>query len=186
MNSFWNKVIILYNSVGIIESRSIAVGYEIADTITKNYDVELLKCNTVCPGKFLIVYSSDNQTIKDSINNIKHNVEILYTKIISDLHHEIINGLKNKYSKYEYGAIGIIETYNITNGINILNKILKNNNLKLLKLNLGLMIGGKSFFIINGDISSIKNAIKEGINESKEKINTSLIASPTIELINKL
>lgn len=174
----------MFKSIGIIETRSIAFGYEIADKLLKDYDVELLQCKTKCPGKFIIIICSDTQNVNDAIISIKRHKNLIGNLLISDAHQKLIDGLKNKFDTYKSGAIGIVESLDIVTGINSLNKILKNNNVNLLKLNLSIMIGGKCYFIINGDLSSVEQAIFGGID--KKRLQTSVIANPDTELISKL
>ena len=42
------------DSLGIVESRSIAAGAELTDMMVKGADVELVKAATICSGRFLI------------------------------------------------------------------------------------------------------------------------------------
>ena len=46
-------------SIGIIETSSIAKGFQIADSVLKAANVEMVVNRTICPGKYMVLISGD-------------------------------------------------------------------------------------------------------------------------------
>ncbi|MFM7846666.1 MAG: BMC domain-containing protein, partial [Planctomycetota bacterium] len=55
------------SAIGIIETSSIAKGFEISDSILKSANVELVVNRTICPGKYMVLISGDVDAVKASI-----------------------------------------------------------------------------------------------------------------------
>ena len=107
---------------------------------------------------------------------------------LPNVHKDIIQSLKNKIKVVPSEAIGVVETTNVVSGIFILDKALKAAEVRLFKLSLGMAIGGKSYFVIYGDVSSVQEAVKEALRGIDEKkiVSSIVIPSPSKELINSL
>lgn len=181
----------MIKTLGMLEFRSIAKGIEIADVVLKAAEVELIECKTICPGKYMILISGEVGAVKEALDKAKDQSEefLISSFLLPSVHEDIINVLKNKTRLLSPSeAIGIVETTNVTSGIFILDKALKSAQVKLFKLMLGMAIGGKSYFIIYGDVSSVNEAVKEALNASEKKkvVYSIVIPSPSKELINSL
>ena len=57
------------SAIGIVETSSIAKGFEIADNILKTARVELVVNRTICPGKYMIVVGGDVDAVQSSIES---------------------------------------------------------------------------------------------------------------------
>lgn len=178
-------------SIGAIEFRSISKGIEISDKIVKKAFVEIIYLKSICPGKLLVIVAGDEGEVKESI---EYGVEIsegymLDSFIINSVSDAIINGLKNKYEKNNSVlSIGIVETSKVCSGIKSLDKALKSSNVKLIKLQLAFLVGGKLVYMISGDLSSVEYGVHEAkkVLSQKEIINISIIPSPDIQIIDNL
>jgi len=180
----------MIKTLGMLEFRSIAKGIEIADVVLKAAEVELIECKTICPGKYIIFISGEVGAVKEALDKGKEQSQefLISSFLLPSVHEDIVIALKNKIRIQPMGAIGIVETTNVTSGIFILDKALKSAEVKLFKLMLGMAIGGKSYFVIYGDVSSVKEAVKEALNASEKKniVYSIVIPSPSKELINSL
>ena len=47
------------SAIGIVETSSIAKGFEIADTMLKTANVRLVVNRTICPGKYMVLIGGD-------------------------------------------------------------------------------------------------------------------------------
>ena len=47
------------DTLGVVESRSIAAGVELADGMVKVAQVDLVRASTICSGRFLIFAAGD-------------------------------------------------------------------------------------------------------------------------------
>jgi len=55
------------SAIGIIETSSIAKGFEISDSILTAATVELVVNRTICPGKYMVLISGDVDAVQASI-----------------------------------------------------------------------------------------------------------------------
>lgn len=53
-------------TIGMIEFNSIAKGIEASDIMMKAGEVELMRANTICPGKFIAMVSGDIAAVESS------------------------------------------------------------------------------------------------------------------------
>lgn len=180
----------MHKSIGAIEFRSISKGIEVADAMVKKADVELIYFRTICPGKFLSIISGNEGEVREAI---EHGIRlgehsIVDSFIINAVHDDIILGLKNKYKVKEKGAIGIMETTSVCSGIQSLDRMLKDANVSVYKLQIAFGIGGKFIFIVSGDLSDIESGMKSAQRaiESKKIINISIIPSPDNMILSML
>lgn len=180
----------MIKTLGMLEFRSIAKGIEMADVVSKAAEVELIFCKTICPGKFMILISGEVGAVKESIERVQEKSEnfLLDSFLLPRVHEDIIVAIKNKLKVKAKGALGIFETSNVVSGIFALDKTLKSAEVKLLKLSLGMAIGGKCYFVIFGDVSSVEEGIREASNviEAKRIISCTVIPSPCTELVESL
>lgn len=177
-------------SIGSLEFRSIAQGIEIGDKIVKKSPVDLLFFKTICPGKFLVIISGNEDSVKDAI---EYGVElgqksIVDSFVINAVHESIIKALKTKCTVKNKSSIGVMETSNVCTGLKALDKALKGSNVEILKLQLAFGIGGKLLYIISGEVSDVEYGMelsREAI-DSKKIISTSIIPSPDELIISSL
>ena len=54
-------------AIGIVETSSIAKGFEIADTVLKAANVEIVLNRTICPGKYIVLVGGDVDAVQASI-----------------------------------------------------------------------------------------------------------------------
>lgn len=180
----------MIKTLGMLEFRSIAKGIEIADVVLKAAEVQLIICKTICPGKFMILISGEVGAVGEAIENAEKQSKrfLISSFLLPNVHEDIIRALKSKFKVMPKGAIGVVETTNVITGIFILDKALKAAQVKLFKLSLGMAIGGKSYFVIYGDVSSVEEAVKEALRGIDEKkiVSSIIIPAPCEELISSL
>lgn len=179
-------------SIGSLEFRSICIGIEVSNEIIKRNNIEIAFAKSVCPGKFIIIFSGDAAEVQSAVNlgmELGSKSVVSYF-IINRVHEEIINALTNKYKSKDYTglAVGVMENSKICSGIKALDKALKSADVRLIKMQLAFAIGGKLVYIISGSVSDVEYAIDEAtkILKPSEIIATSIITSPSKELIDKI
>lgn len=180
------------NSVGAVEFRSICKGIEVSNEMIKRNNVEVAFAKSVCPGKFIVIFSGDASEVEGAVNlgiELGHKF-VVDSFIINRVHEEIVDALKNKYKTKDYTglAVGVMESSKICSGIRALDKALKSADVTLMKMQLAFVIGGKLVYMISGSVSDVEYSIKEAskILKSSEIIATSVIPSPVKELIDKI
>lgn len=177
-------------ALGLIEFSSISQGIEVGDILLKAAFVEVEMLKHVCPGKFMIIISGDVEEVTEATEKVKdlNSKRLVETYVIANAHEALIEGLKKRPIINEYNAIGVMELTTIASSLVALDSALKSSSVKLVKVILGNGIGGKSYFIISGSVSSVEEGLKvaSSIIDSKRIIHKVVIPSPSKLLLKNL
>ncbi len=159
------------DTLGIVESRSIAAGVELADIMMKGADVELVRASTICSGRYMIFVSGNRASVQTSVELAREsNRSLAGSFILSNVSEQVMVALK-KASMAEEGAIGIIECRKASFGVAAADCAVKQASVNIIRLVTGQGINGKSYFVINGDIASVT----EATDAAKKMLGKSLI-----------
>jgi PduT-like ethanolamine utilization protein len=177
-------------ALGMLELSSIGKGIETADIMIKASNINIMFSKHICMGKFLILISGDVEAVKESIQVGTDNGGryIVDSFIIPSIHEDILKALKGIYEHEKVDALGTMEFTTVSSGIIALDTALKEAVIKLRKLIIGNSIGGKCYFIVMGDVSSVYKALEAAKRsvENKRIISKIIIPSPEEELIKEL
>lgn len=178
-------------AIGLMELKSIPIGIETADEMLKAANVDLIMANPICPGKYMILISGDVGAVKSSIETGKKVADIFLVEyhIINNVHEDVLISLSGYSEIDKVKSIGAIETISALTAIKAGDVAVKASNVKLIETRIAKGLGGKGFFILTGEVSAVKSAIKSCLNELGESgsiISTSVISSPHRSLIEKL
>lgn len=166
------------NTLGIAEFNDIPTGIYNLDKIIKKTNIKIYKSGTTCPGKYFFIVYGDNESIKIAFEDLEKAKSI---KIISGFSKDILEVLLKKRDVKMENSIMIVEYFTIPESISSLDYVLKNTDTKVLKLVLGYGIAGKSYYVITGNISSIKEAVVLNTGLAKYK-DLKIINNPNIEI----
>lgn len=180
----------MVKSLGVVEFSSIAKGIETGDKMVKAATVDVLMLRHICPGKFMIILSGDIGDVNEAVNSIITNDKdkVIESTVISNAHEELISSLRKRAVFKITEAIGVFEAATVTSALIALDLALKKASVTLFKVVLGNGIGGKSYFVVTGAVSSVEEAIKtatKSINP-KKLIYKTIIPSPSEDIINNL
>ncbi|MBD8498568.1 BMC domain-containing protein [Paenibacillus arenosi] len=174
------------SAVGVVELRSISKGYETADQMLKTSPVTVHHLKPICPGKFLIIMSGDTADVEVAMAAAK--VEAgdyrISDFVLHGIHSDIIEGLKGRKSSIAVDSIGIVETSTVSSGIFALNEALKQCDIHVKKMNLGMAIGGKFLAAFTGSVSDVEQGMNVFISAMDQKriIHTTVLRSPSEEI----
>lgn len=177
-------------SIGGIELRSISKGIEVTDFMVKKAQVEIIYFRSICPGKFIALISGNEGEVKVAID---YGIElgqkyIVDSFVLNNVHEDIILSIKGKYVEYKKGAIGIVETNSVCSGLQALDRVVKEANVTIVKVQLAFVIGGKFVFTVSGELSDIQNGIElvESLINKNKIINISIVPSPDSQILEFL
>lgn len=178
------------NSIGILECSSIGRGIEITDIMVKASSVDVKIARPICSGKFFMLITGEVSEVEEAILTAQYaeGEPKLKSVLIPNVHPDIRLGLSHKYRVLSLGAIGILELKSIVPAIKALDKSLKSAEVSLAKLNLSSGIGMKSYYIIGGDLASVKEAMEEGSRcaEENQILSNVVISAPSVEILRSL
>lgn len=180
------------DTLGLIETRSIAAGALLADIMVKAADVNLLRAATLCGGRFLIQVSGDRAAVDASIASAHaSNFRIVGSFVISRVHPDIFKAIAKRRDIPVGEALGLVECRTAAAGIASADHVLKKSMVQLARLTLGQCFSGKSYFIIYGDVADVEDAVAEASEMLDEDLIEAIVLpspddSVRAALMNKL
>lgn len=147
------------DTLGVVESRSIAAGVAMADGMLKVAAVSLVRAATICSGRYLIYISGDRQAVETSVRFAEASGKaLLGSFVISNISTQVLDALKKAATANAGDAIGVIECRTVAAGINAADVAVKRSAVGLLRIVTGQGINGKSYFVLGGDVASVREA----------------------------
>ena len=176
------------SAIGIVETSSIAKGYEVADAVLKRADVQIVVNRTICPGKYMVLISGDvdavNAAIETGIAVGAHTVVDHF--IIPNVHPEVFPAINGVASLPEIQALGIIEGFSVASVIEAADAAVKAAKIELVNVHLAMAIGGKGFVTLTGEVGAVQSAVEAGAAIIEKKgllVEKVVIASPREEIV---
>lgn len=176
-------------AIGLAEFKSIAKGMEMLDRMTKKSDIKIVDNRVVCVGKFFVVISGDVSDVESAIGEVKENSgnALVAAKVIPSLMDGVAEKINAKINRDDINALGIVEASDIASGFYCANYIKKFSNVELLRVSISFGLGGKSFVIFTGDLSSVQSGLdiaREKVSDSSKVVEAVVIASPSKEFLD--
>jgi len=165
------------DTLGIVESRSIAAGVELADAMVKVARVELARAATICSGRYMIFVSGDREAVETSVRLARESGRALAGSfVISNVSPQVVDVLKMSALAREGDALGVIESRTASAGVAAADQAVKRSAIRLLRLVTGQGISGKSYFVMGGDVASVEEAARA----AKEALGKNLVEAVVI------
>ncbi len=177
-------------AIGIVETSSIAKGFEVADALLKRANVELVVNRTICPGKYMVLIGGDVDAVNASVDT---GVEIgAHTVvdhfIIPNVHPAVFPAISGVTHLPELQALGIIEGFTVASVIEAADAAVKAADVQLITIHLAMAIGGKGFVSFTGDVAAVQSAVDAGSEVVERKgllVEKVVIPSPRKEIVNE-
>ena len=152
-------------AIGLVETNSIAAGIEAGDAMMKKAPVELLEARPVCPGKYIVLIGGLTDPVYESLQaGIKTGADTVVDQLfLPNVHRSIFPALATATPPGKGEALGIIETVTVATCIVAADAAAKAANVSLLELRLANGLGGKSFVLIEGEVSEVEAAVEAGV-----------------------
>jgi microcompartment protein CcmL/EutN len=177
-------------AIGIVETSSIAKGFEIADTILKTAQVELIVNRTICPGKYMVLVGGPVDAVQSSIEaGVRVGAHTVVDHfIIPNVHPAVFPAISGVTHLPELQALGVIESFSVASIIEAADAAVKATPVQLVTIHLAMAIGGKGWVSLTGDVASVQEAVNiaAGVIERKgllvEKV---VIPRPRREIVRE-
>ncbi|NOX89876.1 MAG: BMC domain-containing protein [Calditrichaeota bacterium] len=177
-------------AIGIVETSSIAKGYEVADAVLKRADVEIVVNRTICPGKYMVLISGDvdavNASIEIGVKTGAHTVVDYF--IIPNVHPDVFPAISGVSRLPEIQALGVIEGFSVASIIEAADAAVKAAEVKLINVHLAMAIGGKGYVTLTGEVGAVQAAVDAGAAVIEKKgllVEKVVIPSPRKEIIEE-
>lgn len=176
------------NAIGIIETSSIAKGFEIADTVLKTANVQMMVNRTICPGKYMVLIGGEvdavNSAIEAGMATAAHTAVDHF--VIANLHPAVFPAISGVSHLPELKSLGVIEAFSVASIIEAADAAVKATPIQLITINLAMAIGGKGWVSMTGDVASVQEAVEVGSATIAKKgllVEKVVIPAPRPEIV---
>jgi microcompartment protein CcmL/EutN len=177
-------------AIGIIETSSIAKGFQIADTVLKTANVEILVNRTICPGKYMVLIGGDvdavNASVEAGVRVGAHTVVDHF--VIANVHPAVFPAISGVTHLPELKALGVIESFSVASIIEAADAAVKATPIQLVCIHLAMAIGGKGWVSLTGDVASVEEAVEVAAGVISRKgllVEKVVIPAPRPEIVRE-
>ena len=173
------------DTLGIVDSRSIAAGAEITDVMLKAAPVTLVRASVICAGRLLILVEGDRESVETSLRAAEGTGFHLAGKYaISPVSPQVQAALRRQPALPGGRAMAVIECRNAADGIMAADTAVKKADVSLMRLVMGQGIGGKSYFVLAGDVAAVREAAQAAADALGKSLQQMVvIPQPDAELV---
>ncbi len=169
--------------LGLVEYTSISAGINSLDTMVKTAPIKVLEAKPISLGRFITVFTGDLASVEESIyKGLEVEKDYIFDHfIIANLDMQIIPAILGLNKPYKLNAMAIVESKTVASAIVSADKACKTSDIHLRELRLANGLGGKSYFIILGELYNIQSAIEEAksvLTDRECLLNLRIIPSP--------
>lgn len=175
-------------SIGFVELKSIPVGIQTADEMLKAGNIEILLATPICPGKYVIIVSGHVGPIKAAMAKAEMvaGMYLIEAYHIDNINEKVLPAISGVTEVDDIKAVGTIETISALTSVIAADVAVKAAKVDIVDIRIARGLGGKGFFMITGEVSSVKQAIQATLNRMGEEgviASTAVIAHPHKDLI---
>ncbi|MBQ9162246.1 MAG: BMC domain-containing protein [Clostridia bacterium] len=177
----------MYQSVGVIEIKSIAKGIEATDDALKSAGIRLISAHTSCPGKYEIILTGAVADVTAAVEHVKSRFDekLIDSCIIGRIDNQVIEALFGTQATAKHGSLGIIEAYSAASTIKAADIAVKTAKVAIVELRISRGMGGKGMVLVVGDVGDVTAAVEAGARHAQDQglfCNSAVIPAPHEEL----
>lgn len=170
--------------VGFLELSSIAKGIQILDLLIKKATIHIIFAEPVSSGKYLIAFDGEVEDVRSSAlaGCELAGPNLIAWFILPNIHPDILPTLIKSTTIQQCEALGILEMTTCSATIVAVDSALKTSKVQLLKIQLAKGIGGKAYFVIEGEVADVEVALSAGLRAIRtpniqEKLSAEVLVS---------
>lgn len=170
-------------AIGLLEIKNVIRGVQVADTMLKAANVELVLAQPFCPGKYIVMVSGDVGAVQSAVRAGKGlgSDSVVDEFVLPNIHQSIFPALSGCTEVKELKALGMIESFSIASGITAADAAVKAAAVQLIEIRLARGMGGKAVVLFTGDVGAVTAAVRAGtqaIADSGFLVDQLVIAAP--------
>jgi microcompartment protein CcmL/EutN len=178
-------------ALGGVETRSIALGLEVADAMLKAAEVGLLMSTPTCPGKYLVLVTGTVAAVRAAVEagSAAARDSLVDMTVIPSVHPQVVPALSAAVDVTDVASLGVIETFSMTAALRAGDQAVKSAAVTLVEIRLGRALAGKAFVILTGEVSAVRAAVAAGVKAVEDQaliLATTVIPTPHPALLEKL
>ena len=153
------------DALALLEVASLARGVVVADAVAKRATVELLFCEPVSPGKYLILFTGGVAEVDESLQaGVKTAGDSLMDRLfLPQAHSQVLPAIRVGARGVPYepaeDPAGLVELLSVAAALRSADAACKAAEVRLQLLHLARGIGGKAWFVLRGGLDSVEAAV---------------------------
>ena len=173
----------MYQTIGVVELKSIAKGIEATDAALKSADITLISAHPACPGKYEMILTGTISNVTAAVEHIKERFEerLVDASIMGRIDEQVITALFGTQTADKKGSLGVIETYSAASAIKAADVAVKTARVEIFELRVSRGMGGKGMVLLTGEIGDVNAAVEAGSDYARGQgmfTGNSVIAAP--------
>lgn len=178
-------------SIGLVEFQTVASGITAADAMVKSADIEIIEAQTVCPGKYIVLFSGKlsavNAALEVGVNMFPS--YLIDSFVLGNPEDSIFKAIGGTSEVNEVEALGIIETFSAASIIVAADTAAKTAKIQLIEIRIAKGMCGKSYLLLTGELAAVDAAVEAACKKASESgmlLDKSIIPNPDRKLWEKL
>jgi microcompartment protein CcmL/EutN len=157
-------------AIGMVEFNSIAAGIATADAMLKRAPVDLLECRPVCPGKFIVLVHGLTDPINEAMAaaDERGTEAVIDRLLLPNVHPSIFKAIVGAVEAQDVESLAIIETISVASTIVAADASAKAADVTLTEMRLANGLGGKSFYLMIGDLPNVEAGVEAALETVRE------------------
>ncbi len=176
-------------AIGMLEYLTVPTGIKVADTVLKTSQVEMIEAMTVCPGKYIMLFTGEISAVKASIEAASQFEGLIDSFLLGNPHEGIFPAIYGSATVSNKKALGILETFSAASIIVAADEAAKASQVELVELRIARGMCGKSYLMMTGEVAAVEAAIDKAKKETEKNgmlLDYSVIPNPDSQLWNSI
>ena len=147
-------------SLGLVETRTIARGVDTMDRMLKAAPVKLIRGSTICSGRYMIQVAGLESDVKEALLIAdRFDPGLVDSRLVSRISPEVVLALKRQTPLPVHSALGLVESRRAVSGIAAADAAVKKAGVILARLAVANGINGKSYLVVGGSVAAVAEAV---------------------------
>lgn len=172
-------------AIGMLEYINVPTGMQAADTVLKTSQVEMIEAQTVCPGKYIMLFTGEISAVKASLEAAGQYEGLIDSFLLGNPHEGIFPAIYGTAEVTNPRALGVLETFSAASIVVAADEAAKSSEVELIELRIARGMCGKSYLMLTGEIAAVEAAIakaSKAVEESGMFLDSSVIPNPDSRL----
>jgi microcompartment protein CcmL/EutN len=179
------------DALALLEVDAVASGLRTLDVMVKRSPVHVLEANLVEPGRFLILFDGGVAEVAEAFTaGVEQAGEALVGQMMLPFAHaELLEGLRGREIRTGadgYDTLGVVEGTGVAALLEACDRALKEALVTLTGIRVAGALGGRAFFVVQGEQHDVESALESGarvLEEHGRLHRTECIARPHADMV---
>ena len=178
----------MFEALALIEVSSIARGLVVSDACLKKAAVRLLASRPISPGRYITLFWGTVAEVQESYDEgVRIAGDTLVDKLfLPGAHNALLESLTEVGKLPAVLSLGIVETFTVAATLLSADAACKAAEIRLLEVRLATGMGGKSYYMVTGELHDVEAATEAGASllAPSQLLRVEIIPRPAPDLVD--